>query len=189
MSAHDLETGEERKLTGREIRALAHPLRIRLLELLREGPSTASILARRLNESTGATSYHLRELHRHGFLDEDSERGRGRERWWRRRQPMLLVGHEPGDDPETVAAYGRLQSIFIERDAAALDRFVRSEPTPRWRQAAMIGNWSVHASPEEIEALTRDVVALVDALRRPAGEAPATAEHVHVSFRALPLGE
>ena len=185
-----LSEGEQgRELTGREIRALAHPLRLRLLELLREGPSTASILARRLNESTGATSYHLRELHRFGFLDEDSERGRGRERWWRRRERMLLVGPQPGvDDPESEAAFAQLRSIFLERDAAALDRFVRSERVDPWKQAAMIGNWNVYATPEEIEALTRQVVALIDELRRPAAGAPETAEHVHVSFRALPQG-
>ena len=89
------EDAEPRELTGREIRALAHPLRIRMLELLREEPATASILARRLDESTGATSYHLRELERFGFIEEDTERGTGRERWWRRRERMLLVGPSP----------------------------------------------------------------------------------------------
>src|SRR5919206_5319963 len=85
----DDETAEHRVLSGRELRALAHPLRVRLLELLREGPSTASLLAERLNESTGATSYHLRELHRYGFIDEEPGRGRGRERWWKRRERVL----------------------------------------------------------------------------------------------------
>jgi len=178
-------TREPVDLSGREIRALAHPLRLRLLELLREQPATASILAKRLHESTGATSYHLRELHRFGFIEEDVERGTARERWWRRRERMLLVGPSPGDEPESDAAFATLQSVFLERDSAALDRFVRLELTPRWRRASMIGNWSVYASPDEVEELTRQVVALVDGLRRAAEEAPADARPVHVSFRAL----
>jgi hypothetical protein len=79
--------------------------------------------------------------------------------------------------------------VFVERDAAALERFVALEPSGRWRQAAMIGNWSVAATPEEIEKLTHDVVALVDALRRPPAGSPAEAKPVHVSFRALPQAD
>jgi len=180
---------EPRQLTGREIRALAHPLRIRLLEVLREEPATSSILARRLHESTGATSYHLRELERFGFIEEDTERGTGRERWWRRRERMLLVSPSPGDEPDADAGFATLQSIFLERDAAALDRFVRMEKTPDWKEAAMIGNWSVCATPEEVEELTKQVVLLIDPLRRSAAEAPEGAGHVHVSFRALPQGD
>jgi DNA-binding transcriptional ArsR family regulator len=185
----DPQLANTRTLTGREVRALAHPLRLRMLESLREEPATASILARRLNESTGATSYHLRELARHGFIEEDPERGTARERWWRRRERILLIAPKVGQEPETDAAYARLQSIFLERDATALDRWVRIESSPRWQEAAMVGNWGVHATPEEVEQLTEKVVALVDELRRAAREAPAEAKLVHVSFRALPQEE
>ena len=102
------------------------------------------------------------------------------------RERILLVAPKVGVEPETDAAYARLQSIFLERDAAALERWVRIDPSPRWQQATMIGNWSVHATPEEVEELTEKVVALVDELRRTAREAPAEAKLVHVSFRALP---
>ncbi|MFL5936723.1 MAG: helix-turn-helix domain-containing protein [Gaiellaceae bacterium] len=189
MPDDDAQPGDTRTLTGREVRALAHPLRIRMLESLREEAATASILARRLNESTGATSYHLRELARHGFIEEDLERGTARERWWRRRERILLVAPKVGQEPETDAAYARLQSIFLDRDAAALERWVRIEPSVRWQEAAMIGNWGIHATPEEVEELTEKVVALVDELRRAPGEAPADAKLVHVSFRALPQEE
>jgi DNA-binding transcriptional ArsR family regulator len=185
----DAQRGDTRTLTGREVRALAHPLRLRMLESLREEPATASILARRLNESTGATSYHLRELARHGFIEEDPERGTARERWWRRRERLLLIAPKVGEEPDTDAAYARIQSIFLDRDAVALERWVRIESSPRWREASMIGNWSVHATPEEVEALSQKVVALVDELRRAAREAPPAAKLVHVSFRALPQDE
>ena len=65
------------------LRALSHPVRLRILGLLRvDGPSTASALAARLGLNSGATSYHLRQLAQHGFAVDDAERGNGRDRWW-----------------------------------------------------------------------------------------------------------
>ncbi len=70
--------------TPQQLRALTHPVRLRMLGILRtEGPATATVLAQRLGLNTGATSYHLRQLAQHGFIDDDAERGNGRERWWR----------------------------------------------------------------------------------------------------------
>ncbi|MDP2774304.1 MAG: helix-turn-helix domain-containing protein [Nocardioides sp.] len=66
------------------LKALTHPVRLRMLGLLRtEGPATATRLATRLGLNSGATSYHLRQLARHGFVVDDEERGNARERWWR----------------------------------------------------------------------------------------------------------
>jgi DNA-binding transcriptional ArsR family regulator len=72
------------------MRALSHPLRLELLDRLRtEGPATASLLAQRIGESSGATSYHLRQLARYGFVEEDVRDAKGRERWWRHRERRL----------------------------------------------------------------------------------------------------
>src|SRR5437868_14876227 len=69
-----------RPWSAAELRALAHPLRLQLLQVLHaEGPATASQLARRLGESSGAASYHLRALHRARVVDE-AELRKGRER-------------------------------------------------------------------------------------------------------------
>jgi DNA-binding transcriptional ArsR family regulator len=65
------------------LRVLAHPLRQRILRTLRREPATSARLARELGENTGATSYHLRQLAQHGFIEELPGRGHGRERWWR----------------------------------------------------------------------------------------------------------
>ncbi|HEU4422846.1 MAG TPA: winged helix-turn-helix domain-containing protein [Pilimelia sp.] len=68
----------------RALGALAHPLRLRLLGLLRaDGPATATRLAERVRESSGVTSYHLRKLAEVGLVAEDRDRGTRRERWWR----------------------------------------------------------------------------------------------------------
>lgn len=70
----------------RVLKVVAHPLRVRMLGMLRaEGPATASELGRRVGESSGSTSYHLRELAKYGFIEEDPERRDGRERRWRAR--------------------------------------------------------------------------------------------------------
>src|SRR5919107_5857404 len=70
----------------RALKALAHPLRGRLLASLRtDGPSTASRLAEQLGESSGSTSYHLRQLATYGFVEELTDEGNGRDRWWRAR--------------------------------------------------------------------------------------------------------
>lgn len=76
---------QQRKLDLESLKVLAHPLRVQLLEELSvHGSFTASGLAERLGESSGATSYHLRQLERHGFVREVEGRGTGRERWWER---------------------------------------------------------------------------------------------------------
>ncbi|MET4224633.1 ArsR/SmtB family transcription factor [Oerskovia enterophila] len=67
------------------LKALSHPLRIQILDLLgHHSALTASGLAELLGESSGATSYHLRQLERHGFVQEVPGRGTARERWWER---------------------------------------------------------------------------------------------------------
>jgi DNA-binding transcriptional ArsR family regulator len=73
-----------RVLDPRSLKALAHPLRLQLIELLIErGASTASELARLVGESSGSTSYHLRQLAQHGLLVEAPELGSARDRYWR----------------------------------------------------------------------------------------------------------
>lgn len=64
-------------------RALAHPLRSRLLTELREHPATSAELGRRLGQTRGNASYHLRVLAAAGLVVEEVDRGTARERWWR----------------------------------------------------------------------------------------------------------
>ena len=75
-------------------------MRMRILELLAQAPSTATRLARDIGESTGSTSYHLRALAKAELIEEDTERGSGRERWWRRRPPIFIQIPTGTEDPE-----------------------------------------------------------------------------------------
>ena len=60
---------EDRVLDTGALRALAHPLRVQIYDILSQyGPQTASSLAERLGESSGSTSYHLRALAKHDLI-------------------------------------------------------------------------------------------------------------------------
>jgi DNA-binding transcriptional ArsR family regulator len=75
---------EGRVLDAGALKALAHPLRFQLVELLIElGPSTASELGRQVGESSGSTSYHLRQLAKQGLIEEAPDLGTARDRYWR----------------------------------------------------------------------------------------------------------
>ena len=146
------------------LKALAHPVRLRLLGLLRtEGPATASGLAVRLGLNSGATSYHLRQLAQHGFVADDPERGTGRERWWKAahqatRSPARL------DDPaerEVFDAY--LQAIAVvhtERLQHALEE--RPLLPPAWQEASTLSDWGLRLTPRRAEQLVATLSELVE---------------------------
>ena len=177
---------EERRATREEMRALAHPDRLRMIELLREGPSTASRLARRVGESSGSTSYHLRVLERAGVIREEPDLGNGRERWWRRTAPLLYVPIQ--EDVEGRALAARMRSIFFQRDDDVRRRFLAGEAEldPEWTRNSFIGSWFVDLTPEEADELGRQVMRTLDELRRRSEPRPEGARRVLVSFSALP---
>jgi helix-turn-helix protein len=95
-------------LEPRMLRGLAHPLRIRLrAELVEHGPATATQLAARVGQSSGATSYHLRQLAAYGFVTDEPGRGNGRERYWRATHRMLSFDMpEAGSSQRAVGGAG-----------------------------------------------------------------------------------
>lgn len=99
--------------------ALAHPIRLALLELLgAEGPLTATEAGELLGESAGTMSWHLRLLARHGFIVE-AESGRGRRRPW----ALAALGTRWDPQPRTEserAAADLLSSMAVERAVAQL---------------------------------------------------------------------
>lgn len=102
-----IHTGDEIVLDLAALKALGHPLRAQILDALSGyGPATASMLAERFGESSGALSYHLRQLEKHGLVRDDVDRGVGRERWWMRvPRPISLnsTAFEP-DSAERLAS-------------------------------------------------------------------------------------
>lgn len=145
-----------RNLDPGALRALAHPLRVELFEALSTfGCATASQLADRLGESSGSTSYHLRQLERHGLVREVEERGTSRERWWERVPGSVEVSYYGYDD-----AAGRTAARMVgqewERARAALLGDFQSNPETvgrDWYEASSISTANITATVDELEAL------------------------------------
>jgi hypothetical protein len=156
-----------KQLDGPSLRALAHPLRMRLLAELRyHGPATATRLGERLGESSGATSYHLRVLASHGFVVDDTEAhgARGRERWWRAAHDM--TSWTPGQvaaDPDTLAAEDWMTGYLGRMAVRVIDDWVarRSRAEPEWLAVADQSGYRITMTSEQARAMTADVHAAI----------------------------
>ena len=143
------------------LRAMAHPLRLRLLEaLLKDGPATASGLGRRLGESSGMTSYHLRQLEKYGFVEEDAVRGR--ERFWR----AVDEGFEwttDTDDAGLLEASSALGRQLVGQYSHWLRRWYAETRhwDRRWRAAAESGDYWFELTPAELRELGDEVAAVL----------------------------
>lgn len=180
---------QERVLDPRSLRGLAHPLRIRLLQALRRhGPATASQLAERLGESSGATSYHLRQLATHGFVEDDPERGKGRERWWRSAQQGTTFDEasllKDGDLDTRGAADVYLHELAtIHQQELSTWIATRHDWSEEWRSASDLSDFTLSVTPEEARELGEKIHELVRSYRR---AAPGDAERVRLHLHAFP---
>jgi DNA-binding MarR family transcriptional regulator len=182
---------EERvRLTATTLRGIAHPLRMRLLGLLRdEGPSTATKLAERTGQSSGATSYHLRQLAAYGFVAEVPDQGTGRERWWQATHRSLsLEAHDAREAPEEAEAYMRSVAALY---ADVVDRWLGNMPAmpPEWDQAATLSDWRLKLTAEEAARLLEQMETLIRQYRRDDAEGPVPegAEFVALQIQLMPF--
>ncbi|MFD3494401.1 ArsR/SmtB family transcription factor [Streptomyces sp. NPDC058690] len=179
-------------LDAKGLRALAHPVRVQLVGLLRKyGPSTATRLAERLGVNSGTASYHLRQLGAAGFVQEDTERGNARERWWRSVHQRTWFNDPNLAEREPEAALAYLQSVAATYTLRTQQTLNELQTMPRaWRDNFDMSNWALRLTPEETAALNqefRDVIARY----RPdtpeaAASAPEGAERVGVITHVLP---
>lgn len=143
------------------LKAFAHPLRMSLYaELGRRGSATASELARALGESSGQTSYHLRQLERHGFIEDDPNHTGGRERWWRP-VGLDLTDESLLQDPESAEAVHRIVAQVINDRATALTNWLGGyrpdDPAP-----SLLNSATITLDPEQAEALIGELGAVLD---------------------------
>ena len=139
------------------LKALAHPLRTRLLGLLRlDGPSTASRLAERVGESSGSTSYHLRQLAAYGFVAEVEGRGNGRDRWWQAQH--LMTSWEPDqllDQPGGLEVSAQMQRLQIDSMGRELRAWLDHGQVhgQEWAAVAGMSDYVLRLTPEETRRL------------------------------------
>lgn len=158
---------EDRVLDTGALRALAHPLRVRIYDILSQyGPQTASSLAERLGESSGSTSYHLRALAKHDLIREAADRGTARERWWERPEGgVTFANPEAMTTPAGRAATQIVMKEFLQnRNDQLLDyisRGVLAESEP-WQEGTLISTATTRLTPEQSKELGLKIMALID---------------------------
>lgn len=176
------------------LKALAHPLRVQILDTIsRLGPQTSGTLAEILGESTGATSYHLRQLARHDFLREVEGRGSARERWWDRPKGSLqIVTRELADNPATSEAAHLVSREFEHHRAAALADFMERgwlEEPAEWADAAMVSTTNIRLTAAQLAEVSAKLEAYAVELLAPhrGHDDVAGARPVQIHINAFPL--
>lgn len=173
------------------LKAFAHPLRMAIYDYLTlHGSATATQVGRHLGESSGQTSYHLRQLARHGIVEDDPAHPGGRERWWR----PVSVRFEAEDlvDGGTQALGVLVEQMLADRIRVLSQWGQGVDPDPEWRGAAEVGRATEHLTAPETRALIDEVEALIRehvgrAKERRAAEGDAGRRLVRVFIDVLPL--
>ncbi|MFG3699261.1 ArsR/SmtB family transcription factor [Micromonospora sp. NPDC047620] len=181
------------RLDHRQVRVMAHPLRMRLLGALRvDGPATATALAEKLDTNTGATSYHLRQLAEAGLVAEDPDRGTGRQRWWRAAHD--ISNFDPtdyDDDPDARAAVQWIQGEQVRQMAELAERWMAAAPrqSPQWRDAAGMGDMVLTIGPDRLQALGDELWQVLVRYHEETVPDEGDARSVHVFLAAFPRAE
>lgn len=169
LSAQPAETGTGAKLPVRRVtdastlRALSHPVRIQLLEALgMHGTMTATQVGELIGESPTTCSFHLRQLAKHGFVEEAGG-GKGRARPWRVTGDSLQLTSAPGD-PESEMAAEALGRLFQDRQASRHRtwRDTRHSYPEQWRRAAASSEHFIYMTAAELRQLNDDILKLID---------------------------
>jgi DNA-binding transcriptional ArsR family regulator len=157
---------EDRMLDTGALRALAHPLRIQIYDILSQyGPQTASSLAAMTGESSGSTSYHLRALAKQDLIREVDDRGSARERWWERPKGGVSFGNpEALRTPAGRAASQVVLTEYLNRRHAQLMRFVAEslQNATDFEENSMISTANVQLTDPQIRELVDRMQTLID---------------------------
>ncbi|MFI6920851.1 ArsR/SmtB family transcription factor [Nonomuraea spiralis] len=177
-------------LDAKGLRALAHPVRVQLVDLLRKhGPSTATRLAEHLGVNSGTASYHLRRLGAAGFVEEDTERGNARERWWRSVHHITRLTDDQlaEQEPEAVLAY--MQSIAALYNLRTQRTLNELQTMPgQWRRVLDLSSIALRLTPQEAQRLREELEEVVSRYRPdlPGAAAPEGAARVSLITQLLP---
>ncbi|MFI6298270.1 ArsR/SmtB family transcription factor [Nonomuraea sp. NPDC050790] len=169
--------GDGYRITDPEVlKVVAHPLRVRMLGMLRaDGPATASQLARRVGESSGSTSYHLRELAKYGFIEEDPSTD-GRERRWRARHSYTTWDNvQMAATPQGREALKIMKLRQVEALGRAIEEFDEDEWSTEWAEVSGMTDILIKLPPAGLREFFDRAGALLDELEERHADDPSTA--------------
>ncbi|MEV6051375.1 helix-turn-helix domain-containing protein [Streptomyces sp. NPDC052107] len=174
------------------MRALAHPVRLAILERLRRyGPATATQLSPRVGATPSVTSWHLRHLAGFGLV-RDAEGGTDRrERRWEAvgRGFRFVIPTDPADEDGQAASRALTGEMFARAAEVPLRWLTETAPAlePEWIHALGTADTRIVVSADELAAL-RDALeeALARYINRDPAERPAGSRGVRLLLYALP---
>lgn len=156
-----------RTLDAGALKALAHPLRVRIFDLLSaQGPQTASSLAAMLGETSGSTSYHLRALAAHDLIREVEGRGTARERWWELPKGRIdLPGPDRSMTPSRRASAQIVSTEFFRLRHESLMAYLnrtQADEHEEWRDAGLITTTHLDMTAAQMRELRGEIEALIE---------------------------
>jgi hypothetical protein len=159
--------GPEHLQNPRDIRALAHPARMAIIDALASGDElTATECAELTGLSPSATAYHLKLLQRYAFAEPAPGRGDGRERPWRASSGAAHFDLDPAT-PAGAAATAAVAGAYFDRSRVIAEDFIateRDEP-PEWQDVAALRNVDLWLSVDEVAEVAAALAAAVDRFR------------------------
>ena len=170
------------------MRALAHPVRLAILDLLHgEGNANATECARAVGESPQACSYHLRALAKWGIV-RTVDSTDGRETRWELAARGMRFGTGAKGTPGYDAAAAALKATVLDRDEKLVsDYFARESELPQEWRHAILSNSIVYVTPEELVELNGRIDHVMKEFeRRRKADRPEGARRVDLIFRAIP---
>jgi len=175
------------------LRALAHPARLRMLDLLNDQDgATATECASVVGLSPSSCSWHLRQLHAAGLVRPAGPSSDARQRRWVATTPRWQVALEEidADPPEAQALDVTVTQSLLHASDATVEAFTiaaaQGEETSQWRAASLVSNSAVRVTPEELVDLTESIRQLLAPYRRDARTTPDGARTVHAALRFVP---
>lgn len=169
-----------RELDAAALKALAHPLRVEIFdELWKRGPATASMLGEWLGQSSGATSYHLRQLQRHGLVREVEGKGTKRERYWERVPGGVAIGAGTGFEPAAVEAGRMIARQWADQRHREIDEYMRHADRvlpDEWTDNALLTAAKLSLTAAELGEVTEQIEALLSTIKDRFGDREAPAD-------------
>lgn len=184
----EAEAGTRDLRDPKAMRAMAHPTRLEIMEILREaGPLTATELGERLGQSPANASFHLRTLAKYGFIEEADTQAKGRSRPWQEPTGGLLVREEEltGEARRAAEAMtaGFRSMLFRRIERWAAERAGYPKP---WQSVGFQSEFRTDMTAEELREVSRKFGEALEPFKRPKSEVPDGAARVTIAAWGFP---